>query len=158
MKTQEVESLYKAVSDSNIQLKHLSVDDYMRSIKLTKRMSEFLQERTDDIQALIKEYNKEFEAFAKSAEVRDIAKKDKESLTPEEQEILSRKAPVQVLPQGLLQGPEDFIDKVNAIHDREFKTKKDELNFIKDSKVFKAVIENTTPSNQVVLYEFLFKQ
>lgn len=158
MKAIEAEILQSALTDPKIELKHLDVDAYMKTIKLVKRMSTFLAERASDIRSLINEYNKSFNELVKSEKYKLVLAKDKDSLTTEEQELLNKKAPIQIDEKGFVVGPEDFIDKISAIQNRELKLKKEELNFVKDAKIFKAVVENVSTGAQSALYEFLFKQ
>lgn len=158
METQQAESLQAAMTSESIQLKNLDVNDYMKAIKLIKKLSSFLDERTTDVQTLIKEYNKEYTEKTKSEKFKAAQKKEKEALTPEEQELLSIKPAVQVYERGLLSGPSDFVEKIESINKRKIKLEKADLNFIKDSTVFKSVVENVPANQQVVLYEFLFKQ
>lgn len=158
MKTFLAESLHNALSDHGLQIKNLSVDPYMKTIKLIKKLQSFLEERAEDIQTLVKEYNKDYTVIIKSKAFVDAQKKKEEELTPDEQELLKTKPAVVALSAGRLSGPSDFIDKVNAINDRELKFKKDELNYIGDGKIFKATVENASTNNQAILYDFLFKQ
>lgn len=158
MTTQEAESLQIALTDGGVNLKNLDVDSYMKTIRLSKKLSTFLQERTSDIQDLIKEYNKEYITKTKSKEFQAAREIKEEDRSPEQKQLLTLKPVVQVQPNGVLYGPTDFIEKVEAINARELKTKKEELNFISDSKIFKSVFDGATTNNQIVLYEFLFKQ
>lgn len=158
MKATIAQDLHNALTEPNIQLKNLSVDPYMKTIRLIKKLALFLDERASDIQTLITEYNKEFNEKIKSQKFKDAAKKKEEELTAEETELLSIRPPVQALPNNMLSGPEDFIEKVNAINNRELKFKKDELNYVGDGKVFKALAENVSPQHQTILYDHLFKQ
>lgn len=157
MKTQPAESLHAALTDQNIQLKYLSVDLYMKTIKLIKKLSAFLDERAEDIQTLIKEYNKDFNEKVRSDKFKNLIKKSQDELTPEEKEFITVKPAVQTLGNNMLSGPVDFVEKVEAINNRELKFKKEELNYISDSKTFKALAEQLPTEKQIILYEFLFK-
>lgn len=157
MKTHEAENLQAALTDRGLQLKDLSVDAYMKTIKLVKKINEFLEERATDINDLIKEYNKEFIERVKTTAYTEAKKKEETQRTPEEVELLSIN-PVVTAVGNRLSGPPDFIEKVEAINTRELKLEKDELNYIGDGKVFKTVVENASVTAQAVLYEYLFKQ
>lgn len=157
MKTNEAENLQAALTDRGLQLKDLSVDVYMKTIKLVKKINEFLEERATDINDLIKEYNKEFIEKTKTTAYTEAKKKEETQRTPEEVELLSIN-PVVTAVGNRLSGPPDFIEKVEAINARELKLKKDELNYIGNGKVFKTVVENASVAAQAVLYEYLFKQ
>jgi hypothetical protein len=158
MKTHEVENLQAAITDKGVSLKNLGVDEYMKTLRVTKKVSAFLDERTNLIQELVKEYNKEYQEKIKSPEFQALAKKKADELTPEQVEFLSIQPPVQQAQVGTLSGPFDFVDKVERINKQTLDFKKDELNFITDSKIFKAVVEGASVANQAVLYEYLFKQ
>lgn len=63
--------------------------------------------------------------------------------------------PVVKVDVGMMTGPTDFIEKVNSLREQELAVK--ELNFLSDPEVFKSVVENAAPSNQLVLFQHLFK-
>lgn len=158
METKEVELLSKALNDPGVQLKHLKVEDYMSVLKLTNAVNDFLEKQGRDIEKLVADYNKDYNQLVRTPEYQAAKSKKlekKEELTEAETELLDKKPVVLTLPGGMLQGPFDFIDKVNKI--REATLTKVPKNFISDQKVFKAVVENASVENQRVLFEYLFK-
>lgn len=157
MKTNLAEQFSLAITDAGIQLKNLDVDSYMKTVKLMKKVSVLLDENAADIQTLIKEYNKEFLELIKSDNFKDAVKKKTEALTAEEVILLETRQPV-TLNNGILTGPNDFVEKIQAIKNKELKLEKEETNFISDAKIFKAFAENTSSNNQAVLFDTLFKK
>ena len=157
MKYLEVEKLYMALQAENVMLKHLTAPDYLKVLQLTKKVSNYINGITENINSLIKEYNKTVIDRTKTQEFKDILKKKKEGkeLTSDEQEEIEVDLPVKVLQNGTMTGPSDFIDKVCQIREEDLKDI--ETNFLTDLKIFKAIAENATPETQIVLFEHLFK-
>jgi len=125
MKYLEVERLHIAINDEKLLFKFLAFSDYMKALGLMKEVGAYLQGIADHINSLIKDYNK------------------------------GQTEPVVKVDGGMMMGPTDFIEKVNALREQELTTK--ELNFLSDPEVFKSVVENAAPSNQLVLFQHLFK-
>lgn len=158
LKTEEAENANIALKDPGVRLKFLAVDDYMKSIRLIKEVSTFIDGQVDSINTLVKEYNKDYLSLIASPEykaAKEKKEKGEKELTVKEVELLETKPPV-TSEFNRLRGPDDFIAKVNKI--RESVLKNVETNFVKDAKVFKQVTENTTSNNQLILFELLFKQ
>jgi hypothetical protein len=157
MKHPNVERFNAALQDEGILLKHLSVSDYMKTMDLNKKVTSYLEGVAALTQTLIKEYNKNFNETSKSEEFKKAVEKKNEGkeLTESEQKLLEVKPSV-TLSNNILSGPIDFIDKLNAIRDIELKIEND-LNYISDQKLFKSVVENASPQNQMILFEHLFK-
>lgn len=149
MKPKDVEKLYKAFRDSGLELKHLNVEDYMKAIKLNKKLTEFVTEASETVVSLIKDYNKNyFEAFDKLNENPSDNKKALEDL-------IAQGPPVKA-ENGNISGPVDVIEKINKLNEEEFTY--NGLNFIEDVTVFKLVTEKTSAQNQLVFFTYLFKQ
>lgn len=157
MKYLEAEKLNAALQDQGVLFKFLSVPDYMKGMDLIKKISIYLSDIAEKINTLIKEYNKEFVDKTKTDTYKKAIEKkttDKE-LTSEEKELLDLRPAVDIR-NHVLSGPTDFIDKVNAFREIELDLKND-LNFVSDQKIFKAMVENASPQNQAILFEYLFK-
>jgi len=122
----EVERLHIAINDEKILFKFLGFSDYMKVLGLMKEVGAYLQNISENINNLIKDYNK------------------------------GQAEPVVKVDGGMMTGPTDFIEKVNALREQELVVK--ELNFLSDPEVFKSVVENAAPSNQLTLFQYLFKK
>ncbi len=151
--------LNDALKDGGIQLKHLSTEDYLETMKLMRQLFNHFEEVTKDVQTTVNEYNKEYDDRVKkireAAGSKKTTKLKDEELSAEDKAFLETKPPV-TINKGLLRGPLDFIEKVNKIQARE--PKKLKLNFLSDAETFKKVVENANSENQLVLYENLFKK
>lgn len=158
MKTEKAELLQNAFKDKGLQLKHLGVSDYMTTLELTKSLFEFVKEQGDTIQSVINDYNKDYNEKVKSPEYKEALKKKAsgETLSQEDTALLAVRPTVNNLPNNQVSGPFDFIDKINSIREKEFKTKK--LNYISDEKAFKAVVENASFESQSILHQYLFSR
>lgn len=157
MKTKEIEFLKDALSDKALQLKFFDVDDYIKFLDLSKKLSKVIEEQSSVVNALIEEYNKGSKEIIDSKPYKDALKKKEsgQELTKEEEALLSTEFQVKVFTNGMVQGPTDFIEKINKIREKDYKIAP--LNFVKDKKVFKSVVENATPDKQVILFQHLLK-
>jgi hypothetical protein len=158
MKTPEAEQLNRALKDQGLQLKHLSIDSYMDSVKISKSVKEFLTNQAEIIQSLIDEYNKEYFEKVKSQEYKDaiLKKESEQELTSEEKTLTELRPTVEVIEKGIVTGPQDFLAKIKQLREDELKDVK--VNFISDASSFKKATENATIDNQITLYKYLFKE
>jgi hypothetical protein len=162
MQTLQAEKFYNALNDKGIELKHLSAEDYIKVLNVSKILSSFIVSVSENVSRLIQDYNKPFLELRKTPEYLTAAVKQKESrsseLTDKEIELLEVAPVINLDSRGIATGPIDAIEKIQKIREVEVKFKKDELNFVKDAKVFKQVVENASFESQTILFEYLLKK